>query len=185
MTQLRDLDHLIDSAAHALTDADPPVDLHRHVMAQLGERRRPWTWRLIPAGAVVLALVMIAVFVGRRLPSPATSASVKTAAVVAPAPMAQPEQASSSSPDGAPGNEPVSSGSGPRGRHVPMARIADVHAEWLARALPALSPPEALTLDRIQPESLAIRPLETRPLVIAPIEADGNRFEGSGVPRFR
>jgi hypothetical protein len=170
-----DLDDLIDAAARRMTEADPPVDLPGRVMAQLGERPRPWTWRLIPAGAALFALVMIAVFVVHRSMLPATS-TVKVAAVGEPAPMSRPDPGASSLQDGGPGNEPVRSLSVTRERRVATTRIADVHAEWQARALPALRPLQALTLDRIQPDSLKIRPLETRPLVIAPIGADENRF---------
>jgi len=168
-----DLDDLIDSTARRLTDADPPVELHGRVMARLGERRQPWTWRLIPAAALLLALVTIVVRVLDK-PAPPEKAATTTVAGVAPAPALRPDPGAGVSLEGAPGSEPAGTPGAPQGRQA-ARRIADVHAEWQARALPALTPPQALTLERIQPDSLVIRPLETRPLVIAPIGADENR----------
>jgi hypothetical protein len=40
---------------------------------------------------------------------------------------------------------------------------------WESRAVPALVPPDALAIASIQPTPLEIRPLDTKPVAIAPL----------------
>ena len=160
------LNQLIDSVARRMTDADPPTDLHGRVLARLDERAgSQWIWKWMPAAVAVLAVVAIAVALGRRSPAAVPSAATERSAAVTPAASAIPAARPSDTLD-----------EGPRHDAAVVSRVSDVDAAWQTRALPALSQPDALTMDGIQPELLAIRPLETRPLVIAPIGADEDRF---------
>ena len=159
------LDHVITSVARQLTDADPPADLHGRVLAQLGERTSPrWIWRML-AVAAALAVVVITVAIVRRSPAPVTSEPVERSAAVTPAP---------SSPLAESRPTPTVTRIADRAT-VATSHVSDVEAAWQTRALPALSQLEALTMEHIQPEVLAIRPLETRPLVIAPIGVGEDR----------
>ena len=174
-----DLDSLVDAVARHMTDADPPVDLRDRVLARLdGRASSPWIWiwKVIPSTAVLLAVMLIAVVLVRRPQSPTQSTTLQTPAAVTPELSREADSRTNDGPSVATGVAPIGAAATQHAIRTTTSRISDVEAEWRARALPLLSPPEALTMDGIQPDALAIRPLETRPLVIAPIGADQDRF---------
>jgi len=173
-----DLDRCITAVARQISEAPPPLDLRARVMAQLDERAgASWSWTWMPAAAAVLAVVVAAAVFVRFLPSSRENPAAETAAAARdnPSPSQQPRPgaAAVATPAATIGHTRESHPANDETAH----RISEVQAEWQARALAPLSQLQALTFESIQPDLLAIRPLETRPLVINPIGTDGeDRF---------
>jgi hypothetical protein len=172
---MTEIDRVIDDIARAMTEARD-VDLRARVLTQLVERRpTSWVWRLAPA--VGLVAVVLAVFMmregarGPREDSESASAGARASGGAAPLAL--------NKDDIPPGKVTGSDEKSPRGpRALRQSRAELPTAEqlaWHERAIPPLSPPDALTIASIQPAAVEIRPLETKALTIAPIGEDENK----------
>ena len=161
MTDAEDRDRLIDHAARQLTDGEPSPHLRTRVLAALGERRPVRSmWLFGPAmGAAALALAVV-ITMTRAPATPEPRSAGTTSKAGAPGVPGLPVVPGVTSVPGKPGGRP----------RVTQPSAAEV--AWQERAIPALVTPQALTLDRIQPEALEIRPLATTPLSVAAIGED-------------
>ena len=184
MTERPKIDDLISSVAHRLTAGDPPAHLRPRVLARLGERRS-MPWMRIAASVCAAGVVIAAVASGLHDRAASRIAPDAIASGMKPA-SNEPLAAGTQIP--APGTQPQAPSAQRRivGREPRVAATTTSAAElgWRARAIPALEPPEALTLTEIQPAPLELRPLVTTPLTvpaIAEIEEDDDRNqEGPG-----
>ena len=162
---MKEIDAVIDDVARRMTAPAASIDFRTRVLARLDDRQPSgWTWRIVPlVGAVAAVGLAVAVF--RHAPAASNTGPVSASdPAVA---QAVGTQGSSPQPQ-APSSKPRASSLTP---HAPTAE----QLAWRERAIPALSQPDALTLESIQPAALEIRPLDTKPLVVAPISEDIDR----------
>jgi hypothetical protein len=175
MSDFQHFDDVIDATARGLTAGDPPADLRTRVMARLDERpSRPWRWKTAAACAAAVAVAATVVGLHDRAPSPAAAEThartmtpnsndrlAASPQILVPDPKLQ-------DPRPRPNIET-------RRRRVVASAPSGEELAWQARAIPALEPPDPLTVEEIQPSPLEIRPLVTEPLTVPAIGEDENR----------
>jgi hypothetical protein len=174
MTDFQNLDDLIDSVGRRMTAGDPPARLRARVLARLDKRpSMPRAWM-----AATVCAVGVAAAVGMALHERA-AARIAANALATAGRLNSNEPLAAGAPIGAPRVEPQAPVFSPRivkrePRGTPIAPAPEEVA-WRARAIPALEPPDSLTLGEIQPVPLQIRPLDTLPLTVPAIGEDEDR----------
>lgn len=160
---MNELDPLIDNVAHQMTAGSSSVDIRAKVLARLGDRQPSrWSLRLAPVAAGLAVAVLMIVVLNRRSEAPSPE----------PQPPSLQASVRSSSSD-VPRIESEVPSATPQASRVEPPSAADL--AWRDRAMPALDYPDAITLERIQPAALNIRPLYTTPLMVPPIDESGGR----------
>jgi hypothetical protein len=171
MTDSQHLDDLIDTAARQLTAGDPPAHLRTRVLARLDERRSmSWMWIAAPVCAVAVVVAAVTIGFHDRAASRIAQRAEPGAVTLGAPKLPSVANASEGGPNPQAPNQQPSIGT--RGPRVTASAPSVEDLAWQARALPALEPPNPLTLDEIQPAALEIRPLVTTPLTVPAIGQD-------------
>jgi hypothetical protein len=183
MAERPERDALIDTVARRLTEGDPPAHLRARALARLDERRsQPWMW----GAAAVCAVGVVVAGAALGLHDRSASRVAPGAQAIAAKPTSNKRLAASSPIQApAPGPEAPSLPPGHLKREARVTARAPSSDElaWRARAIPELAPPNALTVEEIQPAPFEIRPLVTTPLTVPAIgEEDENRNQGGPRP---
>jgi hypothetical protein len=160
-----DLNRVIDDVARRMTAGRAAPDVRSRVLDRLDDRP-PWHWRLALVPTAI-ALAIAAVILARSANRPAVVATDSTRAPeTAQLPRGQERPVTSETPSIGVSPKPV--GAHRIGTIAPPSELEEL-------AIPSLGAPEAVTLVSIQPEALEIRPLDTAPLVIPPLDDDTNQ----------
>jgi hypothetical protein len=160
-----DLNRVIDDVARRMTAGRAAPDVRSRVLDRLDDRPL-WHWRLALVPTAI-ALAIAVVILARSTNRPAVIATDSTRAPeTAQLPRGQERPASSKTPSIGVSPRPAGDGEAHRiGTMAPPSELQEL-------AIPFLGAPEAVTLVSIQPEALEIRPLDTAPLVIPPLDDD-------------
>jgi hypothetical protein len=145
---------LIDDVARVMTDAAPPAELRRAVLASI-DRRRPARFWWFAAPVAAAALVVIAIGLRRDGTNSGVASPVPALARSTPA-------ASAGSPAAGGGDtgDSLLVPARPRRQPVPVLQV---------RTIRALNEPAALDRAGIQPDGLDIPLLQLKPIVAEPI----------------